>query len=119
MALATPAADAVGAGAATTVPLLLPTPAPGGALFLRLNADVSVAGTLRVAILDAATGLPLPGFSSDDCAPLHGNGIRQLVTCKGAGEGGDLADLAARDAPLLLHFDMVHTKLYAWQLAAA
>ena len=117
--LATPAADAVGAGAATTVPLLLPRPAPGGALFLRLNADVSTAGTLRVAILDAASGKPIPGFSTAECTPLHGNGIRQLVTCAGAGAGGDLSALAARGAPVLLHFAMVHTKLYAWHLASA
>lgn len=117
-ALATLPSDPAGAGAAATVPLLLPVPAPGSALFLRLNADVSVAGTLNVTLVDAATRAPLPGFGPGDCAALHGNGVRQLVSCVGAGAGGDLARLASQKVPVVIQFTLVHAKLYAWELAA-
>jgi hypothetical protein len=116
-ALATLPSDPVGTGAAETVPLLLPVPAPGSALFLRLNADISVAGTLNVSFVDAATRAPLPGFGPGDCAALHGNAVRQLVTCVGAGAGGDLAALAARALPVVIQLALVHTKLYAWEFA--
>ncbi len=105
-----------GAGAATTVALRLPPAAAG--LFLRFNAAVDAAGSLSVAILDAASGAPLPGFAHGDCAAITGNGVRQLLTCAGAGPGGDLAGLAARGAPIAFDFRLTHCTVYAWALAA-
>jgi hypothetical protein len=109
-----------GAGAATTVALTLPPPPAAAAaapLFLRFNAAVDAAGSLSVAILDAASGAPLPGFGHGDCGAITGNGVRQLLACAGAGPGGDLAGLAARGAPVALDFRLTHCTLFAWALA--
>jgi hypothetical protein len=105
-----------GAGAATTVALSLPR---GTArLFLRFNAAVDAAGALSVALLDAASGAPLPGFGHGECAVLRGNGVRQLLECAGAAPGGDLAPLAARGAPVAIDMLLTHATVYAWELAA-
>ena len=129
--LATLPYDPVGAGSATTVALLLPAagaaagPAAGAAagaapplrLLMHLNADISAAGAVSVAFLDAATLAPIPGFGLADCATLHGNGVRQLIQCSGAGVGGDLSPLLGR--PVALHLQLTHAKVYAWQLSHA
>jgi len=115
--LATLPADPAGEGAATTVALRLPSTAPR--LFLRFNAAVDAAGAFSVAILDAASGAPLPGFGHGECAALRGNSVRQLLVCAGAAPGGDLAPLAARGAPVALDLRLTHATVYAWELAGA
>lgn len=104
-----------GEGSARTVALLLPQ--GGGGLFLRFNAAVDAAGGLAVALLDEG-GEPLPGFARGDCAPLTGNGVRQLLVCAGAGKGGDLSGLAAQGKPVVLDLGLTHTTLFSWELAA-
>jgi hypothetical protein len=113
--LATLPADPIGAGGATTVALRLPAGTPR--LFLRFNAAVDAAGALSVALLDGASGAPLPGFGHGECAALRGNGVRQLLECAGAGPGGDLAALAARGTSVALELLLTHATVFAWELA--
>jgi len=60
---------------------------------LILNVDSGALGTLRVALVDAATGEPLPGYSFDDCRPLRTNSLRAAAVWKG---GDDLTPLLGR-----------------------
>lgn len=61
-------------GALTTVPFDVGS---GSGRRMVVNADHLAAGarTLRVEILDADTGKPLPGFTANDCDPLVQDGI--------------------------------------------
>ena len=117
MGLATLPNDPVGAGSARTVPLTLPIPPQqSSTLFLRFNAAVDAAGELSVAILDALTLVPVAGFGHSDCAPLRGNGVRQTLSCTGAGVGGDLAALARAGTPVVLDLLLTHASVFAWEL---
>jgi hypothetical protein len=121
VSLSTPAADPTGAGAFRSVPVSLPSPpstggggGAGAQLVLRLNANVATAGNVTVALLDPATGSPLPGFSREDAVPVHGNGLRQLVAWTA---GADLSALVGRSGGVVLDVLLAHTHLYAMVLA--
>jgi hypothetical protein len=61
---------------ATTKPLTVGGGGGGGggrALGLHLNVETLGGGAIFVEVLDAATGLPLPGRSAADCGPIAGN----------------------------------------------
>jgi hypothetical protein len=109
--------DPTGSGTAITVPLLLP-PTSSAPLYLRLNADISVAGTVTLAFLDAATRVSIPGFGVGDCSKLNGNGVRQLIECAGGGTNGDISQLAARADAIVIQFTLVHAKVYAWEFSS-
>ena len=142
-ALASPRGDAAatGSGWAATVPLRLPihatktsslshqptngasvsatakdsTQAAAPILVLRVNAEVDAAGNITVAIINATTMQPLPGYSSAACMPLRGNSLRQTVVWGGdrsTWEGGSAA-LPAVDDPVILNFSMVHARIFA------
>jgi len=140
--LATPRGDPTGygMGAFATVPLSLPDPAAGACnntasqLWLLLNAETSVAGNITVAVLDAGTLQPLPGYSHDDSVPVWGTSVRSPVgwlrptasqpsqplrsTPIPPSATYDLTPLA-RSPPaggVMLHVAMVHATLYAWEL---
>ena len=61
---------------ATTKPLTVGGGGGGGGgreLGLHLNVETLGGGAIFVEVLDAATGLPLPGRSAADCGPIAGN----------------------------------------------
>ena len=59
------------------------TLAGGGALALRVNARLSAAARLRVALLDAAGAGELAGFGLDDCRPIAGDSLAHPVVWGG------------------------------------
>ena len=118
VALSTLPHDPTGSGSAISVPLFLPMTS-SAPLYLCLNADISVAGTVNLAFLDAVTHTSIPGFGIGECSNLHGNGVRQLVECVGGGANGDLSQLAARAEPVVIQFTLVHAKVYAWEFSSS
>ncbi|MBS0210115.1 MAG: hypothetical protein JSS27_14295 [Planctomycetes bacterium] len=76
---------------------------------LKLNYATSAAGSIRVEIQDAQ-GVPLPGYTADDCVALLGNRIEQAVGWKG---GHDLSALAGQT--VRLRFLMRDADLYSLQ----
>ncbi|MFN0195522.1 MAG: hypothetical protein ACKVT0_02155 [Planctomycetaceae bacterium] len=96
---------------------------------LELNLDASH-GEVRVAIASAegqvetladggtltirASHLakPLPGFSFDDCEPIHANGIAHVVNFK---DGKSLKELAGK--PVYLKFQIFDADLYGFRVA--
>ena len=98
-------------GRATTRPLRF-----GGDRLL-LNFASSAAGSVRVAICDAA-GEELEGFGQGDCVPLIGNEIERGVTWRREdGPSGDVSALRGRT--VRLRFALVDADLYAMRFAPA
>ena len=85
---------------------------------LELNFATSAAGSVRVAICDAA-GAELDGFGREDCIPLIGNEIERAVTWRRAGGAatGDVSGL--RERVVRLRFELVDADLYAMRFAPA
>ena len=82
---------------------------------LELNCAVAGAGHLKVAIEDATEdGKIIPGFSADECEPLTGDGLSQVVRWKG---GKSVAELAEGTA-IHLHFIMKDADLYSFRFTA-
>ena len=107
--------DLIGAGSARTIALFLPKPNKGFGLFLKFNAAVDAAGAFSIAILSADTLQPINGFSHEECESFYGNGIRQLLLCKGA-PNGDVSALAVNGTPVVLEFLLTHAKVYSWTI---
>jgi hypothetical protein len=63
---------------------------------LILNFSSSAAGDVRIEILDEK-GIPVPGFTLDDCPPLFGDSIERVVAWK---DGKDLSSLEGRTVQL-------------------
>jgi hypothetical protein len=80
---------------------------------LELNINTSSAGSARVE-LRGENGQAIPGFALADCDPVMINDVRHTVTWKG---NADVSVLAGK--PVVLHFDMRSTKLYAFQFVTA
>lgn len=80
---------------------------------LVLNVAVQPGGNLRVGVLDA-TGRPVPGLSTADCAPITGDHIRHAVVWNAR---TNLASLA--DHPICLSFQMAKANLFAFQFTDA
>jgi len=99
--------------------------APNGAqLQLRLNADISTSGSLVAQFEDGITGNPISGFTFEECKPLHGNGIRQLLewsrqngTSSNVIYTADLTPLVNYGGGIQMRIQMSHTKLYSWLLS--
>ena len=83
-------------------------PADGEAL--ELNADASD-GEVRVEVV-GDDGAPLPGYSSEDCAPMRADGVRTRVTWTG---GRTLPDLAGTDVCLRIHLSG-NARLYSFTI---
>ena len=94
-------------GIATTVPLTFTGQR------LTLNFETSAAGSLRVAILDAA-GQALPGFGLADCDELFGDTVDRTVTWR---DSADLAALAGRT--IRLQFELKDADLYSFRFQPA
>jgi len=78
---------------------------------LRLNFSTSAAGGVRVELLDAA-GVPLSGFSAEDCAELIGDETGRLVRWR---HGADLTALAGR--AVRLRFVLHDADLFSFRFA--
>ncbi len=76
---------------------------------LVLNFVTRPEGWIAVEILDTA-GKPLSGFARDDCAPLRGDAVQQVVTWKG---GHDLRSLMGK--PVRLRITMKDADLFSFQ----
>jgi hypothetical protein len=73
---------------------------------LLVNAAASK-GWLKVEVLDA-DGKVLPGYGVDDCSPLAGDGVGQVVAW------GDRKELPSGTSPLRLRFVMKNAALYSF-----
>lgn len=76
---------------------------------LSLNYSTSAGGSVRLEIQDAA-GTPVPGFTLEECRPLVGDSIDQVVAWK---QGGSVAALAGR--PVRLRFVLQEADVFALQ----
>jgi hypothetical protein len=97
-----------------------PRPTKPCAAHLQLNLDTGTGGEVRVGLLDAATGRPLPGYSLADSIPFVGtNSVRAVANWTlMAGKGG--ADVSAlRGTKLRVQLLMQATKLYSLQFVPA
>jgi hypothetical protein len=95
-------ADSTTGGVVETVPLQIPKGT------LHLNA-YAVGGNIQVEVLDA-DGQIQSGFSSDDCVPTTGDGIRHPVRWRNS-------VLSDARHPLRFRFVMNCAKLYSFQVA--
>ena len=121
--LRTPTGDPAGAGAFTTVPLLVPQPAAvcGSAsaqLWLLLNVQTSVAGGATVALLAPGSLTPLPGRGPAEALPFFGDSVRTPAAWAPGAAGGDpVRDLAPfAGTQVVLSVSLVHAHLFAWEL---
>ncbi|MBN2308343.1 MAG: hypothetical protein JXR94_05195 [Candidatus Hydrogenedentes bacterium] len=71
---------------------------------LVVNADI--AGTLTVAVLDAA-GTPLPGYRHEDCQPVTGDSVRHAIRWKER-------DTLPEDRPFCIEFRMQNAQLFSF-----
>lgn len=78
---------------------------------LSLNVSTSAAGSVRVEIQDTA-GLPLPGYSLDDCYEIIGDTADYTVQWK---NGTDVSQLSAQ--PIKIRFVLSDADIYAYQFA--
>jgi hypothetical protein len=76
---------------------------------LYLNVDSGALGTLRVALVDAETREPLPGYTLDDSKPIRTNCVKTAAVWKG---GDDLTPLVGRRVRLA--FAGNRTKLFSF-----
>jgi hypothetical protein len=76
---------------------------------LVLNCSTSAAGSLRVEIQNP-DGNTLTGFGLQDCTPVIGDGIEQIVGWK---ENPALGDLSGE--PVRLRFEMIECDLYSFR----
>ena len=113
----------MGAGALTTVPLLVPQPAAAcgnvsAQLWLLLNVQTSVAGGAAVALLTPGSLAPLPGRGPQDALPFVGDHVRAPVGWAPGGAGGDpVRDLSPyAGSQVVLSVRLVHAHLFAWEL---
>jgi hypothetical protein len=80
---------------------------------LQLNVDTGALGELRVALLDAH-GEAIPGFTAEDCQPVHINATGTRVCWK---EHTEFTGFAGREVRIA--FCGSRTKLYSFSFAAA
>ena len=87
-------------------------------LHLTINADVSVGGNLTFALLDAESGVALPGFSHDDCVAVVGNRLGALLRYRRDGNvanaTSDLGPATMRPVKLDLRL-RPPVRIYAWR----
>lgn len=75
-------------------------------LSVRLNAVTSVGGGVRLEVLDAATGIPLPGYELASSIPLMGNHIDALMRwTHPAGSGSSSAGRGGAVKAVKLRFE--------------
>ena len=72
----------------TTIPV-----SPAGASHLQVNADCGEGGYLQAELLDAGSGMPLPGFTRSDSVPFRSDAVSHRMSWTG---GRRLSDLDRR-----------------------
>jgi len=77
---------------------------------LALNLETSGAGGVQVEIQDAQ-GTPIPGYSMEECPPIFGDSLRQIVRWEDV--GGDVGPLAGR--PVKLRIALRDADIYSLQ----
>ena len=77
---------------------------------LCLNFGTSAAGSIQVELQDEA-GVPISGFTLDDCEPIIGDRIERIVSWKGESDVSSLAGRAIR-----FRFVMKDADLYSMQI---
>lgn len=75
---------------------------------LTINVDAAE-GECRVAVLDA-DGEPLTGFAREDCVPITGDAVRQVVQWRGS-------DRLPTGEPIRLRFHLKQAKLFSYRVA--
>ncbi len=78
---------------------------------LRVNADVT--GSLQVAVLDAETRKPVPGFGLEDSVAFRGDAIDQIIAWK---SGAGVKELAGK--PIRLRIHLTNADLYSFQFTS-
>jgi hypothetical protein len=76
---------------------------------LKLNVAVHAGGSVRVALLDAH-GVPLKGYSLEDCLPMTADNVDLLVHWK---NGADVSSCAGQ--PTKMYIEMKDASLYAFR----
>lgn len=89
-ALSTPTADSASAATAVTVSLMW----LGGDLLVNADCSASAGASVRVSVLNPATGLPVQGFAPADAVPLQGPSGDELRWVPTWTTGRSLAELA-------------------------
>jgi hypothetical protein len=79
---------------------------------LHVNAVVRHGGSLRVEVLDAATGTPIPGYTAAQSTAMSGDQLDAKVGWSG---GKTLADFAGQQVQL--RFYLTNTDLYSYWIA--
>lgn len=74
--------------------------------YLFINADVK--GILRVEILDSSNNV-IPGYTSTNCIPFHGNKIKEMISWKNKKELSSL-----RDKPVKFKFYISNGSIYSF-----
>lgn len=94
------------AGADTGEMLTFPIECTGQELFV--NYSTSAGGSVRVEMQSAA-GTAIPGFTFEDCVPLVGDSIEQVVRWKST------SDLSQIQQPIRLRFQLQEADVYSLQ----
>jgi len=76
---------------------------------LVLNLATAVRGGVRVELQDA-DGVPIPGFTLDDCPAIIGDSVGHVVAWR---NGSDVGELAGR--PVRLRFELRDADIYSYQ----
>ena len=76
---------------------------------LEINFTTQKAGNLRIEITDE-TGKPIKGFSQEECTPLQGDNIAQIVSWK---SGKNLCSLSGK--PIRLKVSLKNANLYSFK----
>ena len=88
---------------------LLTKPLTFAGKHLSINYAAKSGGNLRIALLDAA-GKPHNGYSFDDCKPLLGDSVEQVVAWQGGADVGTLAGKTVR-----LQFEINNANVYSFK----
>ena len=76
---------------------------------LEINYSTSIAGSIRIALLDEA-GDPLPKFALDDCPHIFGDEIARIVRW----ENANAIDIASHQ-PIRLQFELIEADLFSFR----
>ena len=83
----------------------------GSSLSITLDVSANAGGELWVGLLDAASGMPLPGFHIGDCVPLVATGTDVLMHWKAS---ADLSDLVGRAVLVEMSLRGVGVMIYSY-----
>jgi len=85
-----------------------PWTSDGGALIVNADAE---GGRIAVALIDPATGNPLPGYGADDCEPITSDSVRHRVRWSAN-------DAPPTGRPFRVRFDLRDASIYSYRAAS-